>query len=214
MMRRFNRLLVVLYLVTDGILAMSAFALAYLLRFHGPIAQLIPPVKGIPPFKWYVYMLPFVAALVPAAFHVQGLYRLRRSRTRLDDFFAVFVGSILAVVLGVFGTLVVGTYYLPEPLKDAGVYEVSQIGWGLFLIANLLFTYLSREFVREALERRWKAGIGLKRVLIAGAGDLGRMVADKVLDHRELGFKLLGFIDDRAGDHIGYRGLPLLGTLG
>jgi Undecaprenyl-phosphate glucose phosphotransferase len=41
------------------------------------------------------------------------------------------------------------------------------------------------------------------------------MVADKVLDHRELGFKLLGFIDDRAvGDHIGYRGLPLLGTLG
>jgi Undecaprenyl-phosphate glucose phosphotransferase len=36
-----------------------------------------------------------------------------------------------------------------------------------------------------------------------------------VLDHRELGFKLLGFIDDRAvGDHIGYRGLPLLGTLG
>ena len=30
----------------------------------------------------------------------------------------------------------------------------------------------------------------------------------------ELGFKLLGFIDDRAtGDHIGYRGLPLLGTL-
>src|SRR6185436_3378000 len=81
--------------------------------------------------------------------------------------------------------------------------------------ANVLFTYLSRELVRQALERRWKAGVGLKRVLIAGAGDLGRMVADKVLDHRELGFKLLGFIDDRAvGDHIGYRGLPLLGTLG
>ena len=35
-----------------------------------------------------------------------------------------------------------------------------------------------------------------------------------MIDHRELGFKLLGFIDDRAGgDHIGYRGLPLLGTL-
>jgi len=215
MMRRFNRLLVLFYVLSDATLGMAAFALAYYLRFHGVVAQLIPPVKGVPPFRWYVYMLPFVAVLVPAAFHVQGLYRLRRSRTRLDDFFAVFVGSILAVVLGVFGTLVVGTYYLPEHLKDAGVYEVSQIGWALFLVANMVFTYLSREFVREALERRWKAGIGLKRVLIAGAGDLGRMVADKVLDHRELGFKLLGFIDDRAvGDHIGYRGLPLLGTLG
>jgi Undecaprenyl-phosphate glucose phosphotransferase len=52
-------------------------------------------------------------------------------------------------------------------------------------------------------------------VIIAGAGELGKLVADKVLEHRELGFKLIGFLDDRAsGDHIGYRGLPLLGTLG
>jgi hypothetical protein len=77
-----------------------------------------------------------------------------------------------------------------------------------------MFTYASREAVRELLERRWRAGIGLKRILIAGAGDLGRMVADRILQHRELGYQVVGFIDDRAGgDHIGYRGLPLLGTL-
>ena len=215
MMRRYNRLLVALYLVSDAVLGMAAFALAYLLRFDSPVATLIPPVKGVPQFKYYAFMLPFVALLVPAAFHVQGLYRLRRGRTRLDDFFGVFVGSILAVVVGVFATLYIGTYYLPPALKDKGVYEVSQVGWALFLGVNVIFTYSSRELVREALERRWKAGIGLKRVLIAGAGDLGRMVADKLLEHRELGFRVLGFIDDRAtGDHIGYRGLPLLGTLG
>jgi Undecaprenyl-phosphate glucose phosphotransferase len=40
------------------------------------------------------------------------------------------------------------------------------------------------------------------------------MVADRVLQHREFGFQVVGFVDDRAGgDHIGYRGLPLLGTL-
>jgi Undecaprenyl-phosphate glucose phosphotransferase len=51
-------------------------------------------------------------------------------------------------------------------------------------------------------------------VLIAGAGDLGRMVADRILQHRELGYHVVGFVDDKAGgDHIGYRGLPLLGTL-
>jgi Undecaprenyl-phosphate glucose phosphotransferase len=39
-------------------------------------------------------------------------------------------------------------------------------------------------------------------------------VADRVLQHREFGYQVVGFIDDRAGgDHIGYRGLPLLGTL-
>jgi Undecaprenyl-phosphate glucose phosphotransferase len=91
---------------------------------------------------------------------------------------------------------------------------VSQLVWGIFLLLNVAATYTTREIVRQALERRWKAGIGLKRVLIAGAGDLGRLVADKILEHRELGYKIVGFIDDRAvGDHIGYRGLPLLGTV-
>jgi Undecaprenyl-phosphate glucose phosphotransferase len=213
MMRRYNRLLVAFYLVTDGVLGMLAFAAAYIIRFH-VLAPVFPPIKGVPPFEQYARMLPFIGAIVPLAFHVQGLYRLRRGRSRVDDFFAVFVGSILAVVFGLGGTLYYNTYYVPDPLKDAGVYEVSQLVWGLHLALTVLLAFGAREVVREALERRWKAGIGLKRVLIAGASELGRMVADKVLEHRELGFKVVGFLDDRAaGDHIGYRGLPLLGML-
>jgi Undecaprenyl-phosphate glucose phosphotransferase len=214
MMRRYNRLLVAYYVISDALLGAAAFILAYLLRFETSLADVIPVTKGQPPFGQYVNMLPFIAALVPIAFHVQGLYRLRRGRSRVDDFFAVFVGSILAVVLGIIGTLYFQTYYVSDELKDLGVYEVSQPVWALFLVVNVGFAYASRELVREALERRWRAGIGLKRVLIAGAGDLGRLVADKVLEHRELGFRVVGFIDDRAsGDHIGYRGLPLLGML-
>jgi Undecaprenyl-phosphate glucose phosphotransferase len=214
MMRRYNRLLVAFYIISDALLAMAAFVVAYLLRFETVIADVIPVTKGQPPFEQYVNMLPFVGLLVPIAFHVQGLYRLRRGRTRVDDFFAVFVGSILAVVLGLIGTLYYQVYHVPPQLQGQGVYEISRPVWLLFLTVNVLVTYTSRELVREALERRWRAGIGLKRVLIAGAGDLGRLVADKLLEHRELGFKLVGFLDDRAsGDHIGYRGLPLLGTL-
>jgi Undecaprenyl-phosphate glucose phosphotransferase len=213
MMRRYNRLLVAFYVLSDTVLAMAAFVLAYILRFH-VLTAIVPATKGVPPFEQYLNMLPFIGIIVPAAFHVQGLYRLRRGRSRVDDFFAVFVGTILAVILGLFGTLYFQAYWLPEALKDQGIYEVSQLGWALFVTINIAFAYGSREIVREVLEQRWKAGIGLKRVLIAGASDLGKMVADKVLQHREFGFKVIGFLDDRAaGDHIGYRGLPLLGTL-
>jgi Undecaprenyl-phosphate glucose phosphotransferase len=214
MMRRYNRLLVAFYVISDALLAMAAFVVAYLLRFETGIANIIPVTKGQPPFEQYVNVLPFVGVLVPLAFHVQGLYRLRRGRTRVDDFFAVFVGSILAVVLGLIGTLYYQVYHVPAQQQGQGVYEISRPVWLFFLSVNVIVTYTSRELVREALERRWRAGIGLKRVLIAGSGDLGRLVADKLLEHRELGFKLVGFLDDRAaGDHIGYRGLPLLGTL-
>jgi Undecaprenyl-phosphate glucose phosphotransferase len=132
----------------------------------------------------------------------------------VDDFFAVFIGTILAVVLGVVSTLYFQAYYVSDEAKASGAYEVSQLVWALFLILNVIFTYASREAVRELFERRWRAGIGLKRILIAGTGDLGRQVAERMLQHRELGYQVVGFVDDSAGgDHLGYRGLPLLGTL-
>ena len=211
MVRRHNRLLVLLHVLTDAGLGMVAFMLAYILRFD---SGLIPVTRGVPPIEQYVNVLPFIALIVPLGFQLQGLYRLRRGRSRIDDFFNVLVGSIFAVVLGVVGTLYFQAYYVPDELKDRGVYEVSQLVWGLFLLFNIAFGYLSRKFVRELLERRWIAGVGLRRVLIAGAGDLGRLVADRMLEHRELGFQIIGFVDDRAGgDHLGYRGLPLLGSL-
>jgi Undecaprenyl-phosphate glucose phosphotransferase len=211
MVRRHNRLLVAFHVITDAVLGMVAFLLAYVIRFD---SGLIPVTRGLPPLEQYLNVLPFIALVVPAGFHLQGLYRLRRGRSRIDDFFNVLVGSIFAVVLGVVGTLYFQAYYVPDELKDRGVYEVSQLVWGLFLFSNIALGYLSRKFIREALERRWIAGIGLRRVLIAGTGDLGRMVADKILEHRELGYQIVGFVDDRAGgDHLGYRGLPLLGAL-
>src|SRR5881394_2198038 len=211
MVRRYNRLLVAFYVITDALLAIWAFVLAYGIRFE---SGLIPVTRGYPPLEQYLNVLPFVAVLTPLAFRLQGIYRLRRGRSRVDDFFAVLIGSILAVVFGVVCTLYISVYYASEEEKAQGAYEVSQIVWGIFLVLNVLFTYCSREAVRGLLERRWRAGVGLKRILIAGAGDLGRMVADRVLQHREFGFQVVGFVDDRAGgDHIGYRGLPLLGTL-
>jgi Undecaprenyl-phosphate glucose phosphotransferase len=211
MVKRYNRLLVAFYVITDALLAMWAFILGYGIRFE---SGLIPVTKGYPPLEQYLHVLPFIAILTPLAFQLQGVYRLRRGRSRIDDFFAVLIGSILAVVLGVVSTLYFQAYYVSELARSRGEYAVSQIVWALFLALNVVFTYASRESIRELLERRWRAGIGLKRILIAGASDLGRMVADRILQHRELGYQVVGFVDDRAGgDHIGHRGLPLLGTL-
>jgi exopolysaccharide biosynthesis polyprenyl glycosylphosphotransferase len=211
MVKRHNRLLVGLHVVSDALLAALAFVLAYAVRFRSGV---LPVPKGYPPFAQYLDVVPLVAGLVVVAFYLQGLYRLRRARSLVDDFFAVFVGSIVAVVFGMWATLYFQAYYVRDELKQVGALEISQLVWALFLGLNVLFTFGSREFARQILERRWRAGIGLKRVLIAGAGELGRLVADRIIDHRDLGLQIVGFLDDRAeGDHLGYRGLPLVGTL-
>jgi Undecaprenyl-phosphate glucose phosphotransferase len=208
---RHNRLLVTFYVVSDALLGVSAFIIGYALRFY---TGLIPIRYGLPPLQQYINLLPFIAAVVPLGFHLQGLYRLRRGRSRVDDFFAVFVGTILAVVFGIIATTYTQIYFATATARETGAFQVSQPVWVIFLVLNVALTFATRELMREILERRWRAGIGLKRILIAGAGDLGRLIADKILEHRELGYQIVGFVDDRAaGDHLGYRGLPLLGTL-
>jgi Undecaprenyl-phosphate glucose phosphotransferase len=210
MLKRYNRLLVAIHVGADLVSGGLAFAGAYFLRFDSGL----PTPKGRPDFADYLPILPFVALLVPIAFQLQGLYRLRRGRTRVDDFFAVLVGTVLAVIGGMSGTLYFRTYYLSDALKQTGTLEVSQGAWAIFLGLNVLFTFGSREVVRGFLQHRWRSGRGLRRVLVVGAGDLGRMVADRILEHRELGFQLVGFVDERAAsDALGYRGLPLHGTV-
>ena len=115
MMRRYNRLLVaVLRRRATRSSRLAAFAFAYLLRFDWladcrPGDQGLPAVRAVP-----AHRCRSSCVIVPIAFQVQGLYRLRRGRSRVDDFFAVFVGSILAVVFGVGGTLYFQTYYVPD----------------------------------------------------------------------------------------------------
>ena len=117
MIRRYNRLLVAFFVISDTVLGMAAFLCAYLMRF-AVLDTILPISKGTPPLGQYLRIAPYIGLLVPVAFQVQGLYRLRRGRSRVDDFFGVFVGTILAVVLGLGGTLYYQTYYTTEATKD------------------------------------------------------------------------------------------------
>ena len=60
MMRRYNRLLVAFYVLSDAALAMLALLIAYWLRFQ---SGLIEVTKGDPGFEQYRQMLPFIAVL-------------------------------------------------------------------------------------------------------------------------------------------------------
>ena len=199
MVNRHNRLLVALHVLSDALLGVSAFIIAYALRFHTP-SPLIPITKGVPPLRQYINVLPFIAvaraARLPAAGplsaaarpiarrrflrglrrqHPRGRLRHRRDAVRAD------------------------LLRDRRRARRAARSRCRRPVWAIFLVLNVALTFASRELVREVLERRWRAGIGLKRILIAGSGELGRLVADKILEHRELGYQIVGFVDDRGG---------------
>ncbi len=150
MLRRHNRLLVAIYVVADLLSAAAAF-LAGLPR---PLRQLVrgPRAGDEEPAAAtcrYLLSLPVIALLVPIAFQVQGLYRLRRGRTRVDDFFAVLVGSMLAVT-GRRGRLALRAGVLPGELRP-GVPRISRAVWAAVPGADRdLHLHLARGRARSA----------------------------------------------------------------
>jgi Undecaprenyl-phosphate glucose phosphotransferase len=81
------------------------------------------------------------------------------------------------------------------------------------MVLDLVVINGARAAFRNWLQHRWAAGENVKRVLVAGAGELGRSMADTLIAHRELGYRVVGFVDDAAPGVKERGGIPVLGTL-
>ncbi len=211
MVKQQSRILTGVYLLGDLAATYVAFFLAYFVRFN---VQIVEVTKGVSPFRQYLLLIPLITVLWPLLFYLHGLYNLRRLRSRVDELFSIVWAVAMGTAATLFVALYLRVYYFYGPPEISGQYEFSQLVLGLFVIFDVVLLVLTRSAIRKHREARWRLGEGLRNILIAGAGELGRSVADKFIDHEELGFRVLGFLDDRMrGEYAGYRGVPILGTL-
>jgi Undecaprenyl-phosphate glucose phosphotransferase len=194
---RSNRRLAVLFLVCDLAATFLALAAAYWLRFD---AEIIPVTKGVPPASAYLRLFPFIAVLWPLVYYFHGLYQVRRNRSSVEEGFAVLVGTALATLL----LIGIATF-----LRG---FDYSRAVLLLFFASDVLFVFAGRTAIRRYLEEAWRHGYGVRRVLVVGAGRLGRAVVDKLAEHPEAGLRAVGFVDDDPGKQgLAYRGVPIVG---
>ncbi len=211
MVKQQSRMWTGVYAAGDLFATFAALALAYFVRFQSGLFHV---TKGINPFSQYLLLLPLILLLWPPLFYAHGLYSLKRIRSRTDELFSIVWAVAMGTAVTWFVALYARVYYLYGPPEISGRYEYSQLVLGLFVIFNITLLVVTRSFIRREREARWRRGEGLRNILIAGAGELGRTVADKFIDHQEMGFRVAGFLDDRLrGEFAGHRGIPVLGGL-
>ena len=197
MIRKSRRIAAVL-LASDVAATLLALAGAYFLRFR---AEIVPVTKGIPDASSYYRLFPLIAFLWPLVFYFYGLYRIRRNRSRVDEGLAVLVATGLSTLL----LAGLATFYRG--------FSYSRLVLVLFFGMDVLFVFAGRTAIRRYLEEAWRHGVGVRRVLVVGAGRLGRAVVDKFLEHPEAGLRAVGFVDDDAAKReLAYREVPVLGT--
>jgi Undecaprenyl-phosphate glucose phosphotransferase len=207
-----TRVMVAIFVLVDVISTNLAWIAAYFLRFHSEqFVAWVPVTKGVPELSRYLLLMPLITLLWPAVLYFHGLYKVKRGRSTIDEFFAILFSVLIASALTLGATLYLRVYHFYEP-EVAPRWEYSQAVFGLFVVLDVAALNLGRWALRTHLKRMWAAGYNVKRVLVAGAGELGRQVADTITAHRELGYRLAGFVDDDPR-HATAAGLPVLGTL-
>jgi Undecaprenyl-phosphate glucose phosphotransferase len=202
-----------LYLTGDLLATAGAFVAAWVLRFEVRIIPLTknPPAELTP----YLILLPVVLILWPVVFYFHGLYQVRRGRSRVDEALTLLVAVVLATVLL---SGIIAWWRPASAIRSAAgtaeYFTFSRAFLALFASLSLVAVVVARTALRQLLRRRRRQGAGLQRVLVVGAGALGREVAQKVQAHRELGLEVAGFLDDDPGKAGGsFQGAPVLGTL-
>jgi Undecaprenyl-phosphate glucose phosphotransferase len=210
MVKQQSRIWTGVYLASDLFATYVAFALAYFVRFHSGLFEV---TKGVNPFRQYVLLIPLISLLWLALFYLHGLYSLKRIRSRTDEIFSIVWAISIGTAITLFVALYARVYYLYGPQEYSGQYEYSQLVLALFVGFDIVLVTFARTLIRRAREARWRRGEGLRNILIAGAGQLGRAVADKFIDHQELGFRVVGFVDDAPSDPSGHRGISMLGAV-
>jgi Undecaprenyl-phosphate glucose phosphotransferase len=209
MVKHQSRIWTGVYIVADLLATYAAFGLAYFVRFE---IEIVSVTKGVNPFTRYLWLLVPITVLWPALFRLHGLYSLKRLRSRTDELFSLVWAVAMGTALTLFVALYARVYFLFGPAS--GQYEYSQLVLGLFVAFDIVLLFSTRTVIRRERESRWRRGEGLRSILIAGAGQLGRTVADKFIDHQELGFRVVGFLDDHLrGEFTGHRGIPILGGI-
>ncbi len=200
MIERRRQFQVVLQLVCDLLATGLAVPVAYWLRF---VIEVQPVTKGLPPVSMYLNLIPAVLVLYPLVFYFQGLYHRRRIRSPFDEGLRVVVSVLLATVLLAAGL----TFYRPPDFTYSRLFLV------ILAAVDITFVGFLRWAVSAGLARIRRSGGNLQRVLVVGAGDLGREVVERLNVHREYGFSVVGFLDDDPGrQQRDIYGVPVLGT--
>lgn len=180
-MKRYRAL--ALLIGVDTFLVNLAFALAYYVRYE---LELFVPVLDAfqAPFSAYTQLQVGYTALMLIFLALNGVYTPQRGGSWFTEVYRI-VNATTTV-----GVIVFATVFFLRPL----VYSRAMIMYAIVItIALLSLARLLERAVRSQLRRR---GVGVAHVLIVGAGEMGRTVVRTIAARPELGYQIVGFVDD------------------
>lgn len=174
-----------LSMLFDASLIWLSFCLAFYLRY---LLRVTPIESGTVPIAfrdWVPFGMAF-GVLQLCGLLGAGFYRARLGRDLLDEAIVV----VRATLIGV-GLVAIFTTFLPvnAPSRLVIVYA-----WLLVVVLLLI----GRMFLYAALSSLHGSGWNTRRVLVAGTTPISKMVMQNLLNKRNRGYQLVGFVQESS----------------
>jgi Undecaprenyl-phosphate glucose phosphotransferase len=168
-------------LVLDVLIFLFAMSDAYFLRFlfyDGPRV----------PIGFYFRISIIAIPLYLLIYNYYQLYESYRAKRLMLEIGRIIRSNILGVLL-----IIILSFLFKEV-------NVSRRVILLFGAVNTCLMILIRVILRKTLRAMRARGYNIKRILIIGCGGLSEDFARKLLQNKNLGYQIIGFLRDRAGD--------------
>ncbi len=130
---------------------------------------------------------PFLLALLiilPSAYYLSDVYPYRRGRSWVEEIYSIATATTLGIVF----VIVLSLFF------SATLYSRLIFLYAAFFIT--LFLGISRFVISRLRNYLRSYGVGVERMLLVGAGDVGRMVMRNVTARPDYGYQIIGFVDD------------------
>jgi len=215
MIKRQRSGLIWLFVLSDIIGITLAFFYSYFFRFYLYIIP-VDPVKGIPHIKQYVYVFPLFLIAQLVIFYLQGFYKTRLKRTQIDDFFLIVLNALFSILIVLAVLNYLYTYSQGAAPLFRMDFKISHGFLGVYFIAVVIVISVFRHQIYYMMKRRYAKGYNLRNVLIVGAGEMGKAIAQKLVHYKDLGFIVTGFLDDqkKEGEEVHVNGgIKVLGPV-
>jgi exopolysaccharide biosynthesis polyprenyl glycosylphosphotransferase len=168
----------------DIVLINASMILSYWVRYE---LQWLRDVSYYHPITAYIPFSILFTMLMFVTFRMERAYRQWRGQQWLDHVSHIVNAAAKSVVI-----LFAITFFI-------GIFGPLEYSRALFLQTGVIVALLLSlaRLVQLWIESRLRArGIGISRIIIVGAGEAGRTVMRTVVAHPELGFHIVGFVDD------------------
>ncbi len=167
----------------DALSVILAFYLAWYLRYERQWYHTVDPAFYTD-FGFYFQVGVIAAIFTLLIFYVQGVYTMPRGASFFAEFSRLFTSSAIVTIV-----LMVGNYMFQPLYHSRLVYGMA----GGFILLLTTLAHLGNRYLTSWMR---KQGLGTRRILLVGAGEISRTIMRTLLAEPALGYDVLGFLDD------------------